>query len=1028
MATRAVIQKGWLNLVYETGSDGHHVYILDENKETCKGSEASLRFDSKTFLADDSGKIILPYNRSAKQAMAVMEYKGFADIVQITLPQTNLDFSFCLVFNEESLDCGKSTSFVIQPKVYANNRLLSLSIIKNLKIILTSVNVHGLKQVKVLDSVKTQESEDLVVDYMIPSKTTQIEIDVRATFLDQESQTDVVISKVRQIKLKDSSAKMFDLYLKQDTSGYKIRVLGRNGEPYPGQLVEVQFETTFVPLAESGAQIVAKTFTLQSDARGEISLGPLEDVWLIKAVLKTSGSADPISWEIRSEDRYINFPEKFDIIEGESLCVPALGSALTRTDYALIRTDASMTTIYEDKFAAIEKEDDLLYLTGLLEGTYVFFYNKFRSSKKVVVNVRKGKRWDVSPLYVVESKRVTRMVDQSNYLTYSGLKVTANEIEAKIICNDIDSVRVHAMAYNYFPINAARMAGELRDNCSTEQLEVYKLNQSYNSYFSEKELSDEFKYVLERKNRSTFIGNTLEKPSGLLKREFTKKSRVDSQGITSENSYSKIKTFGHLNGGDKSVSTASFQRTEPSQTLSVGPSYSFLASKDRITANAQVDADGKVSIDISKFKDCSTVVLIIEDRKNCLCEIVNIGAGETSLKDIRLEKSRDPNKVYLHQRLSHKLQKGNKLEIPDLRTTDMKIISSRGQFMDILKLLTNNCMLDDWDFVKHWELLTAEEKLKHYDKYISHELNLFIYFKDREFFDLVIKSYISNKNEKTIIDHFLLGHKQELEKYLEPVQAEKVNYFEQSLVLLALKDVKPLECKRLLEYQKLYLEALKKLEDQSINLNFDLILYSQQSTDKEEQKKPSGRTIGTTYDSSNGSNSAGQKSSLTPQQVSTIETILLSIPNKRKTAKAKEFMIKENQSSQQTYKAVGSTDEYIERQYFFKEEVLCCQLKFWVEFMEHILTSHKDTAQVEPFLSDSFLMACTNFEALAILAVVDLPSEGLEHESITDNSKYTLTAADNTIIFCKEIKERQDNRMDLDVIINQKLLRATGPQ
>lgn len=92
--------------------------------------------------------------------------------------------------------------------------MLNLSVIKNLKIIVSSVNVHGVRQVKVLDSVKAQEGEDLVVDYLIPSKTESIQIELRATLLEIETNTEFEANQTRKIILQSAVSRMFDLYLK----------------------------------------------------------------------------------------------------------------------------------------------------------------------------------------------------------------------------------------------------------------------------------------------------------------------------------------------------------------------------------------------------------------------------------------------------------------------------------------------------------------------------------------------------------------------------------------------------------------------------------------------------------------------------------------------------------------------------------------------------------------------------------------------------------------------------------------------
>jgi len=71
--------------------------------------------------------------------------------------------------------------------------------------------------------------------------------------------------------------------------------------------------------------------------------------------------------------------------------------------------------------------------------------------------------------------------------------------------------------------------------------------------------------------------------------------------------------------------------------------------------------------------------------------------------------------------------------------------------------------------------------MKKYDKFACHELHLFVYFKDIEFFNLVVKPHIFNKLEKHFIDYFLLDNKKELKNYLRSDFIQNNNVHEQVL-------------------------------------------------------------------------------------------------------------------------------------------------------------------------------------------------------------------------------------------------------
>src|SRR6185436_18393421 len=67
-----------------------------------------------------------------------------------------------------------------------------------------------------------------------------------------------------------------------------------------------------------------------------------------------------------------------------------------------------------------------------------------------------------------------------------------------------------------------------------------------------------------------------------------------------------------------------------------------------------------------------------------------------------------------------------------------------------------------------------------YSKYACHELHLFLYFKDRGFFDAVIRPYLAHKRTKTFLDHWLLDA--DLAPYREPARLTRLNAVERALL------------------------------------------------------------------------------------------------------------------------------------------------------------------------------------------------------------------------------------------------------
>lgn len=116
------------------------------------------------------------------------------------------------------------------------------------------------------------------------------------------------------------------------------------------------------------------------------------------------------------------------------------------------------------------------------------------------------------------------------------------------------------------------------------------------------------------------------------------------------------------------------------------------------------------------------------------------------------------------------------------------------------------------------------------------------------------------------------------------------------------------------------------------------------------------------------------------------------------------------------YRTLGVTNEYIERQYFQSETVFINEGKFWVDLLNHYTSGTN-----KPFLSENFIYSTNNLtEMLFVLSVIDLPFEKGTHASESANNQLKLKAGSNCIVFSKEIQEKGDQKLDLDILISQR--------
>jgi hypothetical protein len=79
MSARAIIKKGSLSLIQKPTIAGHLAYVLDCNREICKGEKTGIYFSNKYYPAEaDSGKIYIQYGTASHQEKAILINNGFA--------------------------------------------------------------------------------------------------------------------------------------------------------------------------------------------------------------------------------------------------------------------------------------------------------------------------------------------------------------------------------------------------------------------------------------------------------------------------------------------------------------------------------------------------------------------------------------------------------------------------------------------------------------------------------------------------------------------------------------------------------------------------------------------------------------------------------------------------------------------------------------------------------------------------------------------------------------------------------------
>jgi len=114
MSARAVIRKGKLSLLEKSNVAGQAFFIVDENKNICKGGRTGLWIKGKFYEADKRGEIFIDYSSSgAGSNKTVLVHNDFAELTDIDIKGESYEFKCAYLYTEETFLMGNKARILI---------------------------------------------------------------------------------------------------------------------------------------------------------------------------------------------------------------------------------------------------------------------------------------------------------------------------------------------------------------------------------------------------------------------------------------------------------------------------------------------------------------------------------------------------------------------------------------------------------------------------------------------------------------------------------------------------------------------------------------------------------------------------------------------------------------------------------------------------------------------------------------------------------------------------------------------------
>mmetsp|Transcript_24063 Transcript_24063/g.21100 ORF Transcript_24063/g.21100 Transcript_24063/m.21100 type:complete len:576 (-) Transcript_24063:3258-4985(-) len=574
---------------------------------------------------------------------------------------------------------GNKARVLLQPRLFVNNHPVGLDIMKDCTAVVTTYSETNIPTHTKFENIKFVAEEEYPIDFPIPAKLQSVEIKVTGAIPKVDSQDEHKFSSQTNIpfNLHHNTMEFVQIYLKYTNEGYELYALGKNGEPKPSLDMTVYLKHKFFSTELS--EILA------TDQNGRVFLGKLDDIVSIRAQLAARGDINYAnqSWKI-NDDKKINYPATIHICEGDAITLPVLNNQNDKNTVSFLETLPNQTPL-KDRSSQVKIENRTLSLQGLKEGTYKL---TLKEAERIInITVLKGQYWKHGQNYVHTEKSLFHIKNQINNIVIENIDVKADEKDAekatiniKAFVDDAHLARFHIFGSQFLQPNMTKAVKSLDANRAQIPFQEIPIGLRASLFLNNRQLGDEYVYVLDRKNKTRYIGNTLERPQVLLKRTFVQNTTTRSEDLAPQDEFTmdreNLDRIAAEPQGVKNQVWAQEQLLGASSSVSglsesVESFMNFLESPSFVASNLKPGQDGTITIKDFPIKKFSYIHIIASNLTSNISQIHPLPKSDIPTKDVSLKSQLKKESFYSINRGSTTLSKGTSYNCKDLTSTDM---------------------------------------------------------------------------------------------------------------------------------------------------------------------------------------------------------------------------------------------------------------------------------------------------------------------------------------------------------------------
>lgn len=755
ISARALIQKGNITPHTTRTHEGQVIRLFDETSRPV--TDFTLELGSDTFTAKDG---TITVTDSANQPVTSGNITAGKLTTELHLgsrtDSLSLDAAFFL--DRGQLIAGEKTTLHLDAKPTNHGLHLPVERLESPSLVMKAELLGGTTTQRII-AEKLDPSGTNAIPILIPADLLSLSFVLTATATPTTGEDPITLtsSATYQLNADLKSNRIATALFSKNQNSHSLELRGRNGEPLPSRPIHLTFTHHLYrcPIA----------LRLRTDASGHISLGTLEGITEITA---TSSDIAPTTYVIPT--RILELPTEYVIPADQELRIPIVP---TPGEPRLVRLihDTPAEDLLPSPLATIEGNH--LVLKDLPPATYRYTHGEVKTKITVLPPASQHGK-----LLITEDKILPLTIPASPLISSA---LTADK-----------TLRIRlegASPTTRLTVSARRFDHGKWDTGSA----FYPFAQSPppsltrtilpSRYLTGRLLSDEARYILDRRAAKTFPGTMLPRPGQLLYR-WTPED-ID-QEIQTGDQDTQGDILPSIEGGGRSLPSPQRKPHSHTPATSHPTIIDFLKHPSTVSFALTPDADGTVSIPLAHFGDARFLTIFAADTDawDILPLALPLPSPEIQVRDRRIARPLDPTEHHIPTRFAAALAPGAEVTINNLLDADWRAFTTLAEAHRHLLAVTGDDKLRTFTFLTTWPQFDEKEKLHLLATHHCHELHLFLQRKDPDFFKKHILPLLAAKPQPTFMDDYLLGR--DLTPYLRPYAFPRLNAAEKALLARAL--------------------------------------------------------------------------------------------------------------------------------------------------------------------------------------------------------------------------------------------------